>query len=88
MHMNPLTHDGYKEEYTKYEDFKEIFQWMQGQVHEEEGDKKHDYDIQDGFFYKLHKLCVSKGERMQLIKEVHTSKVASHFGSGKRVSNL
>jgi hypothetical protein len=24
MHMDPFTHDAYKEAYTKYEDFKEV----------------------------------------------------------------
>jgi hypothetical protein len=38
--------------------------------------------------YKLDKLCVPKGEILQLIKEAHTSKVAGHFGVGKIVSNL
>ena len=25
MHIEPFTHDAYKEAYTKYEDFKEVF---------------------------------------------------------------
>ena len=33
MHMEHFTHDAYKEEYTKYEDFKEVFQQLQGQFH-------------------------------------------------------
>jgi hypothetical protein len=36
MHMEPFTHDAYKEAYTKDEDFKEVFQQLQGQVHVEE----------------------------------------------------
>jgi hypothetical protein len=37
----------------------------------------------DGLLYKLDKLCVPKGEILQLIREAHTSKVARHFGVGK-----
>jgi hypothetical protein len=28
MHLEPFTHDAYKEAYTKYEDFKEVFQQL------------------------------------------------------------
>jgi hypothetical protein len=38
--------------------------------------------------YKLDKLCVPKGERLQLIREAHTSKVEIHFGVGKMVVNI
>jgi hypothetical protein len=88
MHMDPFTHDAYKEAYTEDEDFKEVFQQLQGQIHIEEGDGKDDYHFQNGLLYKLDKLCVPKGERLQLIREAHTSKVAGHFGVGKIVSNL
>ena len=33
IHMEPFTHDAYKEEYTEDEDFKEVFHQMQGQFH-------------------------------------------------------
>jgi hypothetical protein len=36
--MEPFTHDAYKEAYTEDEDFKEVFQQLQGQIHIEEGD--------------------------------------------------
>jgi len=32
MYMDPFTHDAYKEAYTKYEDFKEVFQQLQCQI--------------------------------------------------------
>jgi hypothetical protein len=34
------------------------------------------------------KLCVPKEERVQLIREAHTSKVFIHFSVGKTVANL
>jgi hypothetical protein len=36
--MEPFTLDAYKEAYTKDEDFKEVFQQLQGQIHIEESD--------------------------------------------------
>jgi hypothetical protein len=33
MHMDPFTHDAYKEAYTEDEDFKEVFQQLQGRIH-------------------------------------------------------
>jgi hypothetical protein len=33
MHMEPFTHDAYKEAYTEDEDFKEVFQQLQGHIH-------------------------------------------------------
>jgi hypothetical protein len=88
MHMDHFTHDAYREEYTKYEDFKEVFQQLQGQIHIEEGDRKVDYHFKNILLYKLNKLYVPKCEQLQLIREAHTSKVAVHFGVGKRVANL
>jgi len=33
MHMDPFNHDAYKEAYTEYEDFKEVFQQLHDQNH-------------------------------------------------------
>ena len=88
MHMEPFTHDAYRESYTEDDDFKEVFQQLQGQIHIEEVDNKDDYHFQNGLLYKLDKLCVPKGKRLQLIKTAHTSKDMGHFGVGKKVSNL
>jgi hypothetical protein len=62
MHMDPFTHYAYKEAYTKYEDFKEVFQQLQGQIHIEEGDGKVNYHFHNGLLYKRDKLYVPKGE--------------------------
>lgn len=56
MQMKPLNHDAYKQ-YIEDKYFKELFKHMQGQVHEEEGDKKDDYNLQDRFLYNMDKLC-------------------------------
>jgi hypothetical protein len=88
IHMEPFTHDAYKEAYIEDEDFKEVFQQLQGQIHIEEGDNKVDYNLQNGLLYKLDKFCVPKGKRLQIIKEAHTSMAARHFGVGRIVANL
>jgi hypothetical protein len=38
--MDPFTHDAYKEAYIEDEEFKKVFQQLQGQIHIEEGDRK------------------------------------------------
>jgi hypothetical protein len=88
MHMEPYTHDAYKEAYTKDEDFKEVFQQPYGQIYIEECDIKVDYHLQNGLLYKLDKFYVHKGERSYLIREAHTSKVVGHFGVGKIVASI
>jgi hypothetical protein len=88
MHMDLFTHDEYKEAYTEDEDFKEVFQQLQVQIHTKEGDGKVDYHFLNGLLSKLDKLYVPKGELLQLIREAHTSMVARHFGVGKTVANL
>jgi hypothetical protein len=88
MHMDPFTHDAYKEAYTEDEDFKEVFQWLQRKICIEEGDNKDYYHIQNGFPYKIDKICIPKGEIFHLIREAHTSEVAGNFGVGKTVTNL
>jgi hypothetical protein len=67
------------------EDFKEVFQQLQGQICVKEGDDKADYHLQSMFLYKL---CVPKDEKLQRITEAHTSMVARHFGARKIVAKL
>ena len=52
------------------------------------GNNTIDYHLQDGLLYRLDKLCVAKGERLQLIRKAHISKVVGHFGVGKTMANL
>jgi len=88
MYMEPFTHDAYIEAYSEDEDFKEVYQQLQIHIHVHDGENTIDYHLQDGLLYRMDKLCVPKGEQLQLIREAHTSKVAGHFGVGKTVANL
>jgi hypothetical protein len=62
MHMDPFTNDAYIEAYTKDDDFKEVFQHLQGQIDIEEDDGKDNYHFQNGLLYKVNKLYVPKRE--------------------------
>jgi hypothetical protein len=57
MHMESFTHYAYREEYIEDEDFKDLFQQLQGKINMEEGDIKVDYHFQNDLLYKLDKLC-------------------------------
>ena len=88
MHIEPFTNDVYKKAYLEDEDFQEVYQQLQSQSHVHDGNSMVDYHLQDRLLYKMDKLCVPKGERLQLIREAHTSKVAGNFGVEKIVANL
>ena len=45
MHMDPFTHDAYKEEVHTIGDFREWFQQPQGQISVGQGDDKYEYLI-------------------------------------------
>jgi hypothetical protein len=64
MHMDAFTHNAYIEEFTEYQDFKDVFQQWQGKIHVEEGDGKADYHRQNGFPYKLENIYAPNGERL------------------------
>jgi hypothetical protein len=62
MHMEPFTHDTYKETYIEDVNFKEVFRQLQGQIHIEEGDEKAHNHFQNGLLYNLDKIFFPKGE--------------------------
>ena len=45
MHMEPLTHDAYKEAYLENEDLKEVYQQLQSRSHVHDGDITVDYHL-------------------------------------------
>ncbi|KAH9291640.1 hypothetical protein KI387_043172, partial [Taxus chinensis] len=83
--LEPFLCEAYQEGYEQDPNFAEIFQ----QKPPSEGfAPRGEYYFQDGFLYKNEKLCVPKGERVQLMREAHTSKVVGHFGVTKTVAHL
>jgi hypothetical protein len=47
-----------------------------------------DYHVHDKLLYHLGKMCIPQGERVNIIREAHSSLIASHFGVGKTMTNL
>ncbi|CAL8120214.1 unnamed protein product [Prunus armeniaca] len=51
--------------------------------------KTSEFQLKDGLMYKGTQLCIPEdGDRLQWIREAHTSKVAGHFGVEKTLLNL
>jgi hypothetical protein len=44
--------------------------------------------MHENLFYHLGKLCIPRDERVNVIRESHTSLISSHFGVGKMVAHL
>jgi len=47
-----------------------------------------DYDIKDKLSYHLGKLCIPQTERVNIIREAHTSLISGHFGVSKAIAQL
>jgi hypothetical protein len=46
------------------------------------------YYMHDNLLYHLGKLCIPRDERVNVIREAHTSLISGHFGVGKIVAQL
>jgi hypothetical protein len=77
LRYNPLSHESYVEQYTRDDDFKDVYMDL---VH---GNQQLDYHVHGNLLYHLVKLCIPKDERVNVIREAHTSLISSHFGVGK-----
>ena len=85
LQITPFMHETYRELYLLDPEFKEVYSRL---LHSNKPHEGEEYCVKEGLLYKLDKLCVLEGERLQLIREAHTSKIAGHFGVGKIVANL
>jgi hypothetical protein len=81
---SPIMHESYVEQYALDTDFKEVYETLCHSNHVEELD----YHVHHNLLYHLGKLCIPRGERMNIIREAHSSLIASHFGVGKTLANL
>jgi hypothetical protein len=81
---SPIMHESYVEQYALDADFKEVYATLCHSNHVEELD----YHVHDNILYHLGKLCIPQGERINIIREAHSSLISGHFGVGKTVANL
>ena len=84
LNHNSIMHKSYVEQYALDDDFKDIYATLcEGNQVEEL-----DYHVHDKILYHLGKKCIPEGERVNIIREAHTSLIAGHFGVGKTVAQL
>jgi hypothetical protein len=84
LNQSPIMHESFVEQYALDADFKEVYETLCHSNHVEELD----YHLHNNLLYHLGKLCIPQGERINIIREEHSSLIAGHFGVGKIVANL
>ena len=77
-------HESYVEQSSLDVDFKEVYATL---CHSNQVEEL-DYHVNDKLLYHLGKLCIPHGERINIIREAHSSLIVGHFGVGKTVANL
>ena len=81
---NSIMHEIYIEQYAQDDDFKDVFATLTKGNHVEELD----YHVHNKLLYHLDKLCVPQGERINVIREAHTSFIVDHFGVGEIIAQI
>jgi hypothetical protein len=82
LRYNPLAHESYVEQYAKDDDFKDVYDALT------RGNQQSDYYVHDNLLYHLGKICIPRDERVNVIREAHTSLISGHFGVGKTIAQL
>jgi hypothetical protein len=82
LRYNPLAHEIYVEQYKRDDDFKDVYMDL---IH---GNQQLYYHVHDNFLYHLGNICIPRDERVNLIRESHTSIIYGHFRVGKTVAQL
>jgi hypothetical protein len=77
-----LSHDSYVEKCPTDEYFKYVYEKL---TH---GAQAENYHSQVMLLYNFGKLCIPTSERVQAIREAHTSLVSDNFGVGKILAHL
>jgi len=84
LKYNSVMHESYIEQCIQDIDFKDVYVTL---CHGKKvGDL--DYYVKDQLLYHLGKLCIPQTERVNKIREVHTSVISGHFGVSKTVAQL
>ena len=81
---NSIFHESYVGKYAFDSDFQDVYENLsQGNQVEEL-----DYHVHNKLLYHLGKLCIPQGERVNIIREAHTSLIVGHFGVRKTMAHL
>ena len=84
LNHNYVFHEICVEKYACDNDFQYVYASLsQGNQVEEL-----DYHVHNNLLYHLGKLCIPQGERVNVIREAHTSLIAGNFGVNKIVAYL
>jgi hypothetical protein len=73
----------YVEQYALDADFKVVYATL---CHSNQVEEL-DYHVHDKILYHLGKICIPQGERVNIIREAHSSLIVGHFGIGKTMDN-
>ena len=82
LKYNPLAHESYVEQYAKDDDFKDVYDAL---THD---NQQLDYYVHETLLYHIGKLCIPRDERVNVIRESHTSLIFGHFMVGKKIAQL
>ena len=82
LHNASLSFESYTEQYANDDDFKEVY------VKRTHGSQVENYHLQGKLLYHLGKLCIPIGDRVHVIREVHTSLVSGHLGVEKTLCHV
>ena len=81
---NFVLHEIYIEQYALDNDFQDVYASLsQGNQVEEL-----DYHLHDNLLYHLGNCCIPRGERVNIIREAHTSLIAGHFNVSKTMTHI
>ena len=78
---DPIVHESYIEQYAHDIDFEDVYASLsEGNQVEENYCHMH-----NNLLFQLGKLCIPQGERLSVMREVHSSLIVGHFGVIKNI---
>ena len=78
-----LAHEFFVEQYAKDDDFRDVYEALTNEKHNEEVN----YHVYNNILFHLGNHCTPRYKRVNVIREAHTSLMFCHFGEGKQHLN-
>jgi hypothetical protein len=82
LQNNYLTRESNIEQCARDSDFIDVYDSLTNGTQMEELD----YHVHDGLLYHLGKFCIPRVERVHVMREAHSSRIAGHFGVSKTLA--